>query len=88
MSVGSFEDRRDSIAAGGKRMVCPYCGSPDTRRTAEFGPFHMTEQYHCRACKSPFALLRWEEEAGGASATDRTPETPPSPKRPPDSTDS
>jgi DNA-directed RNA polymerase subunit RPC12/RpoP len=58
VSAGTFDDRRESIAAGGKPIVCPYCGSRDTRRTAEFGPFHMTEQYHCLACKSPFSLLR------------------------------
>jgi DNA-directed RNA polymerase subunit RPC12/RpoP len=60
--VSGFDERREAIAAGGKPLVCPYCGSKDTRRTSEFGPFHMTEQYHCIACKSPFSLLRWEGE--------------------------
>jgi DNA-directed RNA polymerase subunit RPC12/RpoP len=58
--VSGFDERRSAIAAGGKAVACPYCGSADTRRTAEFGPFHMTEQYHCLACRSPFSLLKWE----------------------------
>ena len=43
--------------------------SPGDRaeRTAEFGPFHMTEQYHCLSCKSPFALLRWDGDPPAGS---------------------
>ena len=63
----SFDERRGLIASGGRRLVCPYCGSGDTERTAEFGPFHMTEQYHCLSCKSPFALLRWDGDPPAGS---------------------
>jgi hypothetical protein len=66
--VTNVPSRRESIAARGRALPCPYCGSHDTERTAEFGPFHMTEQYHCRSCKSPFSRMRWEETAAEAPA--------------------
>jgi DNA-directed RNA polymerase subunit RPC12/RpoP len=56
--------RRETIAARARVATCPYCGSHQTERTAEFGPFHMTEQYHCLGCKSPFSIMRWEAESG------------------------
>jgi len=56
--------RRESIASRARFVACPYCGSRETERTAEFGPFHMTEQYHCLACKSPFSRMRWENPSG------------------------
>lgn len=58
-------ERRQTIAVRGVNRPCPYCGSEKTERTAEFGPFHMTEQYHCRACHSPFAYMRWQDEESG-----------------------
>jgi|GEM_PF-3142776 ring-1,2-phenylacetyl-CoA epoxidase subunit PaaD len=62
--------RRETIASRARRAACPYCGSERTERTAEFGPFHMTEQFHCLACKSPFSKMRLEsggEEGRGGS---------------------
>ena len=60
--------RRESIASRARTVACPYCGSPRTERTAEFGPFHMTEHYHCLDCKSPFSRMRWESRDEGASS--------------------
>ena len=60
--------RRESIASRARTVACPYCGSPRTERTAEFGPFHMTEQYHCLDCKSPFSRMRWENPDEAASS--------------------
>jgi hypothetical protein len=54
--------RRETIASRAHPLACPYCGSLRTERTAEFGPFHMAEQYHCLACKSPFSRMRWESD--------------------------
>lgn len=59
--------RRTSIAARGCPLPCPYCKSENTERTAEFGPFHMTEQYHCLDCKSPFSRMRWGDETESTS---------------------
>jgi len=61
--------RRETIASRAHPLACPYCGSQRTERTAEFGPFHMTEQYHCLACKSPFSKMRWESAGEDESAS-------------------
>lgn len=34
--------------------ACPRCGSPDTRRTAEFGSTACKSLYRCAACGEPF----------------------------------
>ena len=51
--------RRDWIAGRGTAIACPYCGSEKTERSAEFGPFHMSESYVCRGCLSPFSRIKW-----------------------------
>lgn len=62
------EPNRRWISATGKATECPYCGSLDTVRSAAFGPFHMTESYSCRSCKSPFSRLKHDgtDSPGGA----------------------
>ena len=57
------EARRAQLAAGGLPAGCPYCGSGDTERAASFGPFHMSETYFCRACRSPFSRIKWEDSS-------------------------
>ena len=62
--------RRETIASRARPVACPYCGSERTERTAEFGPFHITEQFHCLDCKSPFSRMRLEtggEDSRGGS---------------------
>jgi hypothetical protein len=51
--------RRRWIAGHGVAKPCPWCGSSATERSAEFGPFHMSETYVCLACKSPFSRIKW-----------------------------
>jgi ring-1,2-phenylacetyl-CoA epoxidase subunit PaaD len=54
-------ERRELLAAGGRPVPCPYCGSAETERAASFGPFHMSETYFCRTCRSPFSRIKWED---------------------------
>ena len=63
--------RRESIAARARAVSCPYCGSQHTERTAEFGPFHMTEQFHCLSCKSPFSKMRLDKSGDESWSSER-----------------
>lgn len=38
--------------------ACPWCNSGDVERVGAFGPMHMTEQWFCTACRSPFERVR------------------------------
>ncbi len=83
--TGAGTHRRREIAERARPVACPYCGSADTERTAEFGPFHMTEQYHCRGCLSPFSFVRWEEDAPPSDTAPPPSTAPPSGTAPPPS---
>lgn len=37
---------------------CPWCDATDVEQLNTFGPMHMTEQWYCRACQSPFERVR------------------------------
>jgi len=39
-------------------VACPFCGSADVELLALFGPQLLTDQYYCRACRTPFEHLR------------------------------
>lgn len=44
---------------GGERGVsCPWCGSGEVEKVAEFGPHLMVSQYICRDCRNPFEAIR------------------------------
>ena len=45
-------------------MRCVWCESEDVERLGDFGPGLMTEQWFCRACRSPFELVRKRDRAG------------------------
>jgi ring-1,2-phenylacetyl-CoA epoxidase subunit PaaD len=55
----STERRRNWIAEHGTDVPCPYCSSTHTERSAEFGPFHMSEAFVCLDCRSPFSRIKW-----------------------------
>jgi hypothetical protein len=38
--------------------TCPWCGSADTEQIGEWGPQLLTEQWMCRACRTPFERIR------------------------------
>ncbi len=48
---------------GEVEATCPWCGSNDVERLSTFGPTHMTEQWYCRACRSPFERVRRRDGA-------------------------
>ena len=39
-------------------VACPRCGSPDTERTAAFGPTACTALFRCRTCREPFEHVK------------------------------
>ena len=56
-------------------VACPFCGSADVELLALFGSQLLTDQYYCRACRTPFEHLRADAEdvaqrAGSADAAD------------------
>ena len=42
---------------------CPFCHSPNTQCEAAFGTTHAYAQFYCRACRTPFEWIKWEEHA-------------------------
>ncbi|BBL79236.1 hypothetical protein Rxycam_00838 [Rubrobacter xylanophilus DSM 9941] len=39
-------------------VSCPWCGSGEVEKVAEFGPHLMVSQYICRDCHNPFEAIR------------------------------
>lgn len=39
-------------------VACPWCGSDDVEQLSAFGPQHLSEQWFCRGCHSPFERIR------------------------------
>ena len=37
---------------------CPFCGVSDAERIAFFGSQLLTEQWYCRACRTPFERVK------------------------------
>ncbi|MGH3443118.1 MAG: hypothetical protein ACRDUY_13980 [Nitriliruptorales bacterium] len=48
----------DGAARRDDAVECPWCGEAEVELIGGFGPMHMTEQWHCRACLSPFERVR------------------------------
>lgn len=42
----------------GDVVACPWCAAADVEQLSAFGPMHMTEQWYCRSCRSPFERIR------------------------------
>jgi hypothetical protein len=49
--------------AKGSTVACPFCGSAETRREANFGTTLGYAQFYCCACRTPFEWIKWEENA-------------------------
>jgi ring-1,2-phenylacetyl-CoA epoxidase subunit PaaD len=39
-------------------VVCPQCGSDDTRRTSDFGSTACKAQHRCGSCDEPFESVK------------------------------
>ena len=58
--------RRDELPAGMPAAPeCPFCGGSETEVMNVFGSHASVSTYWCRACGSPFEMLRWRGGAGG-----------------------
>ncbi len=42
--------------------TCPFCGSTDTAKQADFGTSVMVRQYYCRACRTVFEWVKWGDD--------------------------
>ena len=42
-------------------IVCPFCSSAETEFFAMFGQFLLAFQHYCRACRTVFDVVRWQE---------------------------
>jgi hypothetical protein len=43
-------------------IACPFCGSTETRRETDFGTTLAYAQFYCRACRTPFEWIKWEDK--------------------------
>ena len=41
---------------------CPFCGGRDTELMSAFGSHASVSTYWCRACRSPFELMKWRKK--------------------------
>tara|TARA_Y100000590_G_scaffold344344_1_gene393736 strand:+ start:378 stop:566 length:189 start_codon:yes stop_codon:yes gene_type:complete len=57
-----FEKRKKQVNVRKNQQRCPHCGSNNIEKTGIFGPFHMSAQYHCLECSSPFSIIKWKED--------------------------
>lgn len=44
-------------------LPCPFCGSEDTDKAADFGTSVMVRLLFCRACRSHFEAIKWGDTA-------------------------
>ena len=70
------DESTPSGAPTGQEITCPFCGSADVELLALFGSQLLTDQYYCRACRTPFEHLRAdasdiEQRASSSEATRR-----------------
>lgn len=42
---------------------CPFCGSTDTVKEADFGTSLMVNRHRCRRCKSFFEAVKWGDRS-------------------------
>lgn len=39
--------------------ACPFCGSTETEKAADFGTSAMVALHYCRRCRSHFEAIKW-----------------------------
>jgi hypothetical protein len=54
----------------GATVPCPFCGSPDTRKEADFGTSLMVNRQYCRRCRSSFEEIKWGAPRGALDLPD------------------
>ncbi|MFQ6045821.1 MAG: hypothetical protein ACE5PT_05585 [Gemmatimonadales bacterium] len=43
----------------GQAKTCPFCGSRDTEKQADFGTSLMVGLHYCRRCRTSFEAIKW-----------------------------
>jgi hypothetical protein len=43
----------------GTAKACPFCGSTDTVKEADFATSLMVNRHHCNHCRSFFEAIKW-----------------------------
>lgn len=66
MPLGASETP-ESVGQTTTLVICPFCGSAEVELLALFGSQLLTDQYYCRACRTPFEHLRADAEELEAS---------------------
>lgn len=65
MDAANDQQRPDDDPDAPKRprraLTCPFCHSAEVEPLSRFGSQLMTEQYYCRACRTPFERVRDDE---------------------------
>jgi hypothetical protein len=44
-----------------ERVACPFCEGSDTELHSPFGPALSVATYWCRACRTAFEWVKWDE---------------------------
>lgn len=61
----SGEDRSAEAPEGfPESPPCPFCEGVDTELMNAFGAHASVSSFWCRACRSPFEMMRWRGGAG------------------------
>jgi ring-1,2-phenylacetyl-CoA epoxidase subunit PaaD len=55
----------EAIAAS---VACPFCGARDVELLGLFGSQLSTDQYYCRACRTPFERFSRDDEAASPTS--------------------
>lgn len=57
--AGAPERSREAPARLPRAPQCPFCSGSDTELMSAFGSHASVSTYWCRACRSPFELVKW-----------------------------
>jgi ring-1,2-phenylacetyl-CoA epoxidase subunit PaaD len=55
-------DTHETHSTAPPSVRCPFCGAQDAEPLALFGSQLLTEQWYCRACRTPFERVKYEDE--------------------------
>jgi hypothetical protein len=59
---------------------CPFCGSTDTEKAADFGTSLMVALHFCRQCHSHFEAIKWGDRTADLDVPDFLDSTAPGPR--------
>lgn len=62
-SFSAADRRAETPEALPSAPLCPFCERSDTEIMNAFGSHASVSTYWCRACRSPFELMKWRSGA-------------------------